>query len=183
MSLLKIKDFDPNFKQHFDNIDIIGFDVYSGQEKIGSIADILVEETGNIRYLVINTGIWVVGKKVLLPIGMAKFGPQSKQRVDVNNLSKIQVETLPNYNETDVIDFHYEEKVRNVYRTSKISSLPADFVPPVASTTNSSNYEKDVYNSNSNLYALNDTDHQNLRLYKERLIADKIRNTPFTVKD
>jgi uncharacterized protein (TIGR02271 family) len=144
---------------------MIGFDVYNAQEKIGSIADILVEENGSLRYLVINTGVWVLGKKVLLPIGKAKFDHKSK-RVYVDAFSKTQVENLPNYNENDVVDRNYEEKVRNVYRPNAMNSTTS----PVAVAANPA-HEQDAA-----MYKLNDTDHQNLKLYEERLIADKQRH-------
>jgi uncharacterized protein (TIGR02271 family) len=168
MTLHKIKDFDPNYQEHFDKSDIIGFDIYTGQEKIGSVADILVGETGNLRYLVINTGMLALGKKVLLPIGKAKFDHNSK-RVYVEAFSKTQVDNLPEYKETDVIDYDYEEKVRNVYRTSKMNSA--------TNATMNSEHDRNTYaySRDAALYDLNDNDHQNLRLYEERLIADKTR--------
>lgn len=164
MTMYKIKDFDPNYQTHFDGVDIIGFDVYTGQEKIGLIADILVEDNGSLRYLVINTGVWVLGKKILLPIGKAKFDNKSK-RVYVDAFSKAQVESLPNYNENDVVDRSYEERVRNVYRPTAMNSGAS----PVAAAANP------AHDQDAAMYKLNDTDHQNLKLYEERLIADKQR--------
>jgi len=63
MALHRIKDFDPDYKNHFENGDIKGLDVYSGSEKVGSIDDVLVDEDGNFRYFVVNTGAWIFGKK------------------------------------------------------------------------------------------------------------------------
>lgn len=37
MALHKIKDFDPDYVKHLNDRDVIGLDVYSGQEKIGSV--------------------------------------------------------------------------------------------------------------------------------------------------
>lgn len=173
MALHKIKDFDPNYKDHFDHIDLIGFDLYAAEEKVGSVADMLVGENGNLRYLVVNTGSWIMGKKVLLPIGKAKFILNTK-RVQAEGLSKTQVENLPTYDEKDVIDQDYEEKVRSVYRnpqtTSTASSLPV--ATPTTGTSTDSTY---THAQDSALYELNDRDHQNLKLYEERLIANKTR--------
>jgi len=33
----------------------------------------LVDEQGNFRYLVVDLGLWIFGKKVLLPVGRARF--------------------------------------------------------------------------------------------------------------
>ncbi len=166
MTMYKIKDFDPNYQSHFDGVDIVGFDVYTTQEKIGSIADILVEDNGSLRYLVINTGVWVLGKKILLPIGKARFDHKSK-RVYVDALSKAQVESFPNYNENDVVDRNYEEKVRNGYRSTAMNST-ASSTAVAANPAHEQEHDADMYK-------LNDTDHQNLQLYEERLIADKQR--------
>ena len=66
MLLHKIQDFDPNYRAHFEEQDVIGDDSYTSLDKIGSVDDLLVDDVGKIRYLVINTGVWIMGKKVLL---------------------------------------------------------------------------------------------------------------------
>jgi uncharacterized protein (TIGR02271 family) len=180
MSLLKIREFDPNYKEHFNNIDIFGFDVYSGQDKVGTVSDILVEETGNLRYLVVNVGNWVNGKKVLLPLGKSRFNYNTK-RVEVPNFTKVQAETLPNYSEADVIDYDYEEKIRNVYRSKATNTglsatgLSTSATSTSATSTVDTDRNSYQYNHDADLYALNDNDHQNLKLYEERLIADITR--------
>lgn len=174
MTLHKIKDFDPDYRNHFDNIDLIGFDLYVREEKIGSVADMLVEDTGNLRYLVVNTGGWVLGKKVLLPIGKAKFTYNAK-RAQVEGLTKAQVENLPTYSETDTVDRDYEERVRSVYRNPQTNSTPSPL--PTANPTRGNLDHDSTYThaQDAALYELNDKDHQNLKLYEERLIANKTR--------
>ena len=51
MALVKIADFDPNYKQDiFGGDDIKGYDVYSANnEKIGGVYDVLVDESGRFR--------------------------------------------------------------------------------------------------------------------------------------
>lgn len=52
MPLLKIADFDLNYREVFDGNDIKGIDVYAQgttNEKIGTISEILVDEQGNLR--------------------------------------------------------------------------------------------------------------------------------------
>jgi hypothetical protein len=75
MPLFKIGDFNPNYREEaFDGADVKGLDVHAGRtdEKIGSIYDVLVDETGSFRYFVIDTGFWIFGKKVLLPVGRCR---------------------------------------------------------------------------------------------------------------
>ncbi len=159
MALHKIKDFDPDYRTHFDNNDVIGFDLYSGDEKIGSVEDVLVDDNGSFRYLVVSTGMWILGKKVLMPIAQGRIAYPDR-RVYANNLTKAQVESLPEYN-PDQLDYDHEERVRGVYRPATSTNTTYD--------RNSYGYDRDP-----DLYALND-DHQTLRLYQERLIASKTR--------
>lgn len=178
MALYRIKDFDPDYRNHFDNQDVVGFDLYSGDEKVGSVEDLLVDDEGNFRYLLINTGAWIFGKKVLLPIGQARIDHNAK-RVFVDGLSRSQVEALPEFTKETAIDYDHEEQVRNTYRpmaaNRDIDRTPAS--TPATSTPAASTYDRDSYRYDNDpaLYGMNDRDHQNLRLYEERLIANKQR--------
>ncbi|HLO49651.1 MAG TPA: DUF2382 domain-containing protein [Kamptonema sp.] len=169
MALLKLADFYPNYKEEiFAGDDIKGFDVYGGDsnEKIGSVYDALVDDTGRFRYLVIDTGIWIFGKKVLLPIGSARID-YGARRVFANGIrNKEQVEELPPYNELESLDYDQEEQVRGVYRNQ------ADYAAPF-----SGGYDRNSYNYDLDrpLYDTNEQNHQTLKLYEERLIANKNR--------
>lgn len=163
MALHKIKDFDPDYRTHFDNNDVIGFDLYSGNDKIGSVDDVLVDDTGSFRYLVVNTGIWILGKKVLMPIAQGRID-YSDRRVYANSLTKAQVEDLPEYDPDRLVDYEYEENVRDVYRPAAMGVA----APEMTYDRDSYGYDRDP-----DLYAF---DHdQTLRLYQERLIASKTR--------
>ncbi|MBE9009155.1 DUF2382 domain-containing protein [Pseudanabaenaceae cyanobacterium LEGE 13415] len=163
MALHKIKDFDPEYRTHFDNHDVIGFDLYSGNDKIGSVDDVLVDDNGTFRYLVINTGLWILGKKVLMPIAQGQIN-YADRRVYANSLTKAQVEQLPEYNPDHLVDYDHEEQVRGVYRPAATGVA----APEMAYDRTSYGYDRDP-----DLYAF-DKD-QNLRLYQERLIASKTR--------
>ena len=169
MPLHKIKDFDPDYRNHFDDKDVQGFDLYTGNEKVGSVDDILVDDNGNFRYLAINTGVWILGKKVLVPIGRARID-YSGHRAYVDGLTKEQVQSLPDYKETTTVDANYEEQVRGVYRP--LATAPG---AATASAVNAYNPDSYSYSQEPALYGLNDQDHQNFKLYEERLIANKIR--------
>ncbi|MEM9923269.1 MAG: DUF2382 domain-containing protein [Cyanobacteria bacterium P01_D01_bin.50] len=164
MALYKIADVYPNYEEDiFAGNDIKSFSVYSeNNENIGSVHDAIVDETGRFRYLVVDTGFWIFGKKVLLPIGSTSID-YSSQRVYIPGFSKEQAENLPEYNDDMTIDFDYEEKVRSVYRQPNQAALPA---------YNDQNYN---YDYDGSLYQTNEQNHQNLKLYEERLIANKER--------
>ncbi|MGG6263631.1 DUF2382 domain-containing protein [Leptolyngbya sp. AN03gr2] len=122
MALYRIKDFDPDYRNHFDGDDVKDLDLYNGDDKIGSVNDVLVDEEGRFRYLVISTGAWIFGKKVLLPIGRAQID-YSARRVYAQGLTKSQVEQLPEFTDDLKMDYHGEEQVRNVYRSGATSGV------------------------------------------------------------
>ncbi|NJM73443.1 MAG: DUF2382 domain-containing protein [Scytonema sp. RU_4_4] len=170
MALVKLEEFYPNYREDYsDNIDDIKtFDVYAQtNEKVGSVHNILVDEqTGKFRYFVVDTGFWVFGKKVLLPVGLADINYTDK-RIDVKGLTREQVKNLPNFDDLDKVDYDYEEQVRGVYRGSVATS---DMTQPAAYDRSTYNYEQEP-----SLYNINEQDGQTLKLYEERLVASKQR--------
>lgn len=115
MALYKIADFNPHYREAFAGQDIKGLEVCTARgEKIGTVADALVDDEGRLQYLIVDTGFWIFGKQVLLPIGRASLD-RALQRVYVYDLSKSQVEALPAYDEGTLIDMNYEEQVNRVY--------------------------------------------------------------------
>jgi len=189
MPLLKIKEFDPNYRESFEGKDIKGMGVYAtADEKIGTVSDILVDDQGHFRYFVVDLGLWIFGKKVLLPVGRSRIDHTS-ERIYTVGMTKQQAENLPEFNEHKEIDYNYEEQVRGVYRSEAFlessgsvdtgSSRPAGatmvappLAPPRKSGNGSAAYD---YKADPALYALNDQDHQTFKLYQERLIANKVR--------
>ncbi|MEN9520293.1 MAG: hypothetical protein RLZZ381_2881 [Cyanobacteriota bacterium] len=194
MALAKIADLYPNYKEEiFGGEDIKSFSVYDHtDDKIGSVYDIIVDETGKFRYLVIDTGFWVFGKKVLLPVGRASID-YAQERIYAKDLTKEQVENLPQYDDNMTIDYDYEERVRTVYRGVEYdNSNPAYTNANVANTNATAGYDSSAYNRDTyshdrepNLYhhAEVETDgRQSLKLYEERLVAHKERLLAGTVK-
>lgn len=204
MSLLKIKDFDPDYHNTFGGDDIKGSGVYTQgtEEKIGTVDDVLVDEnTGEFRYLLVALGLGTIGKKVLLPIGRTRM-VSGTDRVYAT-LTKEQADDLPELQEETAVDYDYEERVRGVYRgtpatTSSVSPVTTASLDPSASLETSAPldatyatsttgataaqpvqpiYERETYNyqQEPSLYEMNEQDHQTLRLYQERLVANKNR--------
>ncbi|BBD65589.1 PRC-barrel domain-containing protein AvaK [Nostoc commune NIES-4072] len=187
MVLYKLQDFEPNYRDTFEGRDLNGLGVYTQgtDEKVGTVSDVLVDEEGHFRYLVVDLGFWIFGKKVLLPIGRARID-YNVDRVYTIGLTREQAEDLPEFSERQALDYDYEERVRGVYRQPADYVQPVDaslpleatapvdttYQQPVAPTYNRDNYN---YEHEPSLYGLNEQDHQTLRLYEERLIASKRR--------
>jgi uncharacterized protein (TIGR02271 family) len=193
MALFKIGDFNPHYREEaFNGEDVKGLDVYAGRthEKIGSIHDVLVDETGSFRYLVIDTGFWIFGKKVLLPVGRCHVDAPARRIYAVGIFSKEQAEQLPEYDDSMTVDYDYEERVRHVYRTPTVeasvpveapgiarvpaqSATPRPVSPPPRSVPDERHLYR--YEHEPSLYQMNEQEHQTLRLYEERLVANKHR--------
>ncbi|MGB3296689.1 MAG: DUF2382 domain-containing protein [Phormidesmis sp.] len=181
MALVSLKDTYPDYRNTFSDNSLSHLDDYSvyvdADNKVGSVEDGLFDDTtGQFRYLIVDTGPWIFGKKVLLPIGRAEFD-NSKERVYVSGLTKQQVEDLPEYDGSTDVDYDYEENVRGVYREPTASqSAP---VSGTAAYAASGDYTRDDYNYDRDpgLYQMRETADrtQPIRLYEERLIADKTR--------
>lgn len=188
MALHKIKDYYPDYKDQLDDHDVVGYSLYANNDKVGSVDDLLVDDDGKFRYLVVNTGAWIFGKKVLLPIGKAQID-YSNRRVQVTGLTREQVENLPEY-DGSLVDYDHEEKVRGVYRPGYSDRSGAALDSPVSldatpgradrnltpAGSSMETYDRDsyTYDRDMELYDIGDRN-QNLKLYEERLIADKSR--------
>lgn len=186
MTLYKLADFDADYQDSFGGDDIKGYDVYASinDEKIGTVKDIMVDDAGQFRYLVVDTGFWVFGKQVLLPVGRSRIDA-SNRRVYAVGFTKEQAEQLPELNDDLKIDDDYEEQVRGVYRNSAVEPS-ADVSPTLSSTastpsvnpltgTVANRADSYDYDREPSLYAMNDSDHQTLKLYQERLVTNKQR--------
>ncbi len=210
MALYKIEDFTADSNYGSPELDdhevqkIKHFDVCSdiNDDKVGTIKYILVDDSGRLRYLVVDTGFWFFGRQVLLPIGRSRID-YNKQRVYANGLTKEQVKNLPDFKDLQEIDYDYEERVRGVYRrpiaqaplessTCLESPIPVDappvsrdrpkvapVIPPVTPVTPvipvTPDHRTYRYEEEPNLYNVNEQDHHNLKLYEERLVATKSR--------
>lgn len=202
MALVKLTDTYPNYREQSPQLgNIKDFSVYTqSDEKVGSVHDILIDtNTERFRYFVLDVGPWILGKKVLLPVGQARLD-QAQQRLYVTGLTKEQVEKLPEFDDLKKVDTNYEEQVRGVYRTNaRPSEMPLETptvgtattmmaTSPVAQRPLEDNTIDQTmaagspvaapgysYDRDPDLYNLNDRDHQDLKLYEERLVAGKHR--------
>jgi uncharacterized protein (TIGR02271 family) len=185
VNLYKISDLDPDYRNAFGNDDLMSYSLYSDtDEKVGSVKDILVDNQGNFRYLVVDTGFWVFGKNVLLPFGRARID-SSRQRIYSSGLTKEQVESLPEYKSDMTVDSDYEERVRKVYRIQSPGQYTT--MGDTMSDRGSYTYDRDNYNYDREptLYTHQERDAtdnlQSMKLYEERLIANKERFRSGTV--
>ncbi|MFI6417298.1 PRC-barrel domain-containing protein [Streptomyces sp. NPDC050842] len=77
-------------------IDLIGYKVEATDGGIGKI-DKHSDEVGS-SYLVVDTGIWIFGKHVLLPAGTIRLIDTAEKKVYVDR-TKDQIKDAPEYDE------------------------------------------------------------------------------------
>jgi hypothetical protein len=83
--------------------DIRGATLYgANDEKLGKIDDVIFDHSsGDIGYLVVDTGGWLSTKKFVVPAN--RLRPSTKHENDFSSdLSKEQIESFPPYQENDV---------------------------------------------------------------------------------
>lgn len=83
--------------------DVRGSSIYGrNDERLGKIEDVIFDHTtGEIRYVVVDTGGWFTHKKFLVPPHRLHSSANHEDAFAIN-LDKQQVENLPPYNEADI---------------------------------------------------------------------------------
>jgi PRC-barrel domain len=96
--------------------DIRGANIYGrNDEKLGKIDDVIFEHsTGSIKYVVVDAGGWFSSKKFLIPAYRLHTSADHDEDFSVN-LDKQQVESLPRYNETDLVAQRHWENYERRY--------------------------------------------------------------------
>ncbi|HET9183867.1 MAG TPA: PRC-barrel domain-containing protein [Candidatus Angelobacter sp.] len=108
-----------------DTEEIRGAEVYGvNDEKLGKIDDVIFDHsTGDIRYIVVDTGGWLTSKKFLVPVGrISPYGNHDDKFYA--ELDKERIQMLPEYDEkklgseTDWTD--YEKRYEEGWKTGTV---------------------------------------------------------------
>ena len=94
--------------------DITGFKVQALDGDIGSV-DEATYDTGS-SYIVVDTGPWIFGKKVLLPAGLLDRVDITDRRIFVNR-TKDEIQHAPEWDETRYRDEMYRNEIGTYYET------------------------------------------------------------------
>jgi hypothetical protein len=83
--------------------DIRGAKLYGlNDEKLGTIDDVIFDHsTGQIRYVVVDTGGWLTTNKFIVPVDRLRSSAEHENEFAVD-LTKEQIESFPPYKEADV---------------------------------------------------------------------------------
>ncbi len=103
---------------------VIGYEAVSESgEKIGKIEDYVTNETGDLRFFIVDTGFWIFGKKVLVPVGRLDIDDENRQVV-LHHLTKQQVEAMPAYKGDESLQQVGEEQWLGAYPKESEAQRP-----------------------------------------------------------
>ena len=92
--------------------DISGFGVEAVDGSIGKL-DEATYDVGR-SYIVVDTGPWIFGKKVMLPAGVVRGIDETEEKVFVNR-TKEQIKQAPEYDDSLVADDTYRQGLGSYY--------------------------------------------------------------------
>ncbi|MFF4775481.1 PRC-barrel domain containing protein [Microtetraspora fusca] len=94
------------------DLDVSGYDVEATDGKIGSVDD-ATYEVGE-SYLVVDTGPWIFGKKVMLPAGVITLIDPQEKKVFVSR-TKQEIKNAPEFDEAAYKEPTYRERLGDYY--------------------------------------------------------------------
>ena len=92
--------------------DLTGFDVEAVDGSIGSIDEATAEIGGS--YIVVDTGPWIFGKKVMLPAGVIDRIDMDDEKVYVDR-TKDEIKAAPEFDEDRLTDEAYRGELAGYY--------------------------------------------------------------------
>jgi hypothetical protein len=90
---------------------LVGMTVEAEDGEIGEV-DSASDERGS--YLVVDTGRWILGKKVVLPAGVIESVDLDAETVFVSR-TKDEIENAPEFDESDGVDEDYRARLGAYY--------------------------------------------------------------------
>ena len=93
-------------------VDLSGYEVEATDGSIGKV-DEATYDTGR-SFLVVDTGPWIFGKKVMLPAGVIRSVDETDERIFVNR-TKDQIKDSPEYDDSMLDDESYRSRLGSYY--------------------------------------------------------------------
>ena len=147
---------DRNYDLSGDQLNVVGQTAYGvGGERVGTVRELLAQDGGQIRYVVLDVGGWFSTKEVVVPVGLARMEDDG---VYFDSLTKEQVKGMSEY--TAGMEYGDEAQVSDIRVLSGTGyQAPAGVAQPTAA-----DHYQDV--------AMFQTP-QKLQLLEERLLVNK----------
>ena len=94
------------------NVDLSGFKVEALDGSIGKVDEATYEAGGS--FVVVDTGPWIFGKKVMLPAGVIRDIDLDTETIFVN-LTKDEIKNAPEFDENRYRDESYRSELGDYY--------------------------------------------------------------------
>ena len=92
--------------------DLAGYEVEAIDGSIGKVDEATNEDGGS--YVVVDTGPWIFGKKVLLPAGVIDRIDTAEEKVYANR-TKDEIKDAPEFDESNFRESNYRNEVGTYY--------------------------------------------------------------------
>jgi hypothetical protein len=99
-------------EQTWAGTDLSGYSVEATDGSIGKVDEATYDVGGS--YIVVDTGPWIFGKKVMLPAGTIQRVDPSSETVFVNR-TKDEIKNAPEFDETRYADEEYRNELGVYY--------------------------------------------------------------------
>ena len=95
--------------------EVTGYDIHATDGDVGEVEDFIIDDvTWKIHFLVVETGNWFSGKKVLISPHWIKDVKWQEQNVTINH-SKEEVKNSPEYDSSQPLNETYEHSLNDYY--------------------------------------------------------------------
>jgi hypothetical protein len=100
------------------NVDLTGFKVEARDGGIGKVDEATHEVDGS--FIVVDTGPWIFGKKVMLPAGVIRDVDLDSETIFVD-LTKDEIKSAPEFNEETYREQSYRNELGDYYHRRRES--------------------------------------------------------------
>jgi len=110
------------FREGIATQNVTGFDIEARDGKIGKVDEATTEVGGS--FLVVDTGPWIFGKKVMIPAGLVDRVDYDTETVFVDR-TKDEIKDAPEFDESNFQDEKYRSQL-GTYYGSGVTRTPDD---------------------------------------------------------
>jgi hypothetical protein len=103
---------DPTLATNLSKQQLVGYEVESIDGSIGKVDDASFETDRG--HIVVDTGPWIFGKKVMLPVGVLRSVDHENEKLFVNR-TKDEIKNSPEFDDTLRQDESYRTQVGSYY--------------------------------------------------------------------
>lgn len=101
-----------SYPEELGRLDVSGFDVEARDGSIGKVDEVTYD--AGESYVVVDTGVWIFGKKVLLPAGVIDRVDRNDEIVYVDR-TKDEIEQAPEFDKDNYRTADYRSAVGGYY--------------------------------------------------------------------